>query len=126
LWGAPEDRPFNHQKHAPLKLKCVSCHKDAGQADRAGFPALGQCKACHVDMAERKIPLQIVHELPDFVFFSHGKHTAAKIECGSCHGNVAGQDVVAVQQPLKMKWCVDCHKQNKAAVRCNSCHELGQ
>jgi hypothetical protein len=27
---------------------------------------------------------------------------------------------------LKMKWCVDCHKENKAAVRCNTCHELGQ
>jgi hypothetical protein len=27
---------------------------------------------------------------------------------------------------LKMKWCVDCHKQTKAAVRCNTCHELGQ
>jgi hypothetical protein len=27
---------------------------------------------------------------------------------------------------LKMKWCVDCHKQGKAAVRCNTCHELGQ
>jgi hypothetical protein len=25
-----------------------------------------------------------------------------------------------------MKWCVDCHKQSKAAVRCNTCHELGQ
>jgi hypothetical protein len=27
---------------------------------------------------------------------------------------------------LKMKWCIDCHKQSKAAVRCNTCHELGQ
>jgi hypothetical protein len=27
---------------------------------------------------------------------------------------------------LKMKWCVDCHKQSKAGVSCNTCHELGQ
>jgi hypothetical protein len=27
---------------------------------------------------------------------------------------------------MKMKWCVDCHKQNKAAVTCTTCHELGQ
>jgi hypothetical protein len=33
---------------------------------------------------------------------------------------------VRLQQPLKMKWCVDCHKEYKAAVRCNTCHELGQ
>jgi hypothetical protein len=25
-----------------------------------------------------------------------------------------------------MKWCVDCHKQTKAATACNTCHELGQ
>jgi hypothetical protein len=25
-----------------------------------------------------------------------------------------------------MKWCIDCHKESKAAVRCNTCHELGQ
>jgi len=107
-------------------LKCVSCHKDAEQADRAGFPAPAHCKSCHVDLADRKIPLQLVHELPDFVIFSHGTHATAKVECARCHGDVAAQESVSVQQALKMKWCVDCHKQNKAAVRCNTCHELGQ
>jgi formate-dependent nitrite reductase cytochrome c552 subunit len=126
LWAAGEDGPFNHKKHAILKLKCVSCHKGAAQADRAGFPALEQCRSCHVDVSERKIPLQVLHELPDFVFFSHGVHTNANIECARCHGNVAAQEVVNLQQPLKMKWCVDCHKQEKAATRCNTCHELGQ
>jgi hypothetical protein len=126
LWAAGEDQPFNHKKHAPLKLKCVSCHKNAEQADRAGFPEMSQCKTCHVAMVDRKISLDLVYELPDFVFFSHGKHAAARIECSSCHGKVAAQESVTVQQALKMKWCVDCHKQNKAAVRCNTCHELGQ
>jgi len=124
LWG--DTQPFSHKKHAALKQKCTSCHQEAERADRAGFPALAQCKTCHVDIAERKIPLQLVHELPDFVFFSHGRHAAAKTECSRCHGNVAAQEIVTVQQPLKMKWCVDCHKQNKAAVACNTCHELGQ
>jgi len=126
LWGEGENRPLNHKKHAPLKLKCVFCHKDAERADRAGFPALAQCKSCHVDLADRKIPLQLVHELPDFVFFSHGTHAAGKVECLRCHGDVAAQELVSVQQPLKMKWCVDCHKQNTGPVRCNTCHELGQ
>ncbi len=124
LWS--EDRPFDHNKHAPLKQKCTFCHVDAERADRAGFPALAQCKTCHADLADRKIPLQLVHDLPGFVFFSHGTHAAAKIECSQCHGNVAAQRVVELQQPLKMKWCVDCHKESKAAVRCNTCHELGQ
>ncbi len=41
-------------------------------------------------MANRKNTSSVVHELPDFVFVSHAT------------------------QPLKMKWCVDCHKQHMA------------
>ena len=121
-----EDQPFDHKKHAPLRQKCTFCHQDAERADRAGFPSLAQCKTCHADFAERKIPSQLVHELPDFVFFSHGTHASAKVECSKCHGNVAEHETVTLQQPLKMKWCVDCHKQGNAAARCNTCHELGQ
>ena len=85
-----------------------------------------QCRVCHVDMADRKIPARRVYEAPDFVFFSHGRHVAAKVQCVRCHGDVAAQAIVTARQPLKMKWCVDCHKEAKAAVRCNTCHELGQ
>jgi cytochrome c7-like protein len=126
LSGAARDQPFHHKKHASLKLKCVSCHKNAEQAERAGFPEITQCKACHLDMSTREIPSQRIYELPDFVFFSHASHAAAKVECTACHGNVAIQETITLNQPLKMKWCVDCHKQSHAAVRCNTCHELGQ
>jgi hypothetical protein len=124
VYGADEPGSFNHKKHGPLKLQCVSCHPGAVSADLAGFPAMKQCKVCHVGMAERNIPSRRVYEVPDFVFFSHGKH--AKAECKSCHGDVLLQEVVQAQQMVKMKWCVDCHKDNKAAVACNTCHELGQ
>src|SRR4051794_9296475 len=74
------DAPFSHRKHAALKQKCTACHKDAVSADRAGFPAPGQCRTCHTEMPDRKIPSRIVHELPEFVFFSHGSHAAGKLE----------------------------------------------
>ncbi|MDQ6678821.1 MAG: cytochrome c3 family protein [Acidobacteriota bacterium] len=109
-----------------MKLKCVSCHQAAATGDLAGFPAMKQCQVCHVAMAERTIPSRRVYEVPDFVFFSHGKHAAAKAECHSCHGDVTQQAIVSAQQPVKMKWCVDCHKTSKAPVGCNTCHELGQ
>jgi Cytochrome c7 and related cytochrome c len=109
-----------------LKLQCVSCHQDAARGDLAGFPTTKQCKVCHVDIADRKIPSRRLYELPDFVFFSHGKHAMAEIECKSCHGDVMQQEVVQIQQAVKMKWCVDCHKSNKAPTVCNTCHELGQ
>jgi len=107
-------------------MRCVSCHEKAEREERAGFPAVDQCKVCHVDMAERKIPLSRVYRIPEFVFFSHGGHATAKVECKSCHGDVLQQETVKAEQQPKMKWCIDCHKQNKATIVCNSCHELGQ
>jgi hypothetical protein len=124
--AAAEEESFNHQKHAPLKQLCVSCHLTATSGDLAGFPAMKQCHVCHVGMAERTIPSRRVYEVPDFVFFSHAKHFAAKVECKSCHGDVALQAVIHAEQPVRMKWCVDCHKSNKARIVCNTCHELGQ
>ena len=121
-----DQEPFSHKKHAPLKLRCISCHQNAERAERAGFPGTKDCKVCHTGMAERTIPSRLVYELPEFVFFSHGKHAVARIECKSCHGNVILRDTVEAEQPVRMKWCVDCHKQNKASAACNTCHELGQ
>ena len=123
---ATADEAFDHKSHAPLKLKCVSCHEQAESGNQAGFPALTRCRTCHTEMASRRIPVQRVYELPEFVFFSHGKHATGKVECHRCHGDVAVQTVVQLAQPLKMKWCIDCHKQQKAAVTCTICHELGQ
>ncbi len=79
-----------------------------------------------MDMNERQFPSQRVYTLPDFVFFNHGNHASAKVECVSCHGNVMQQEKVEIAQAMKMKWCVDCHKQRKATVTCTTCHELGQ
>jgi len=124
--SAAEPESFNHQKHAPLKLKCVSCHATAATGDIAGFPAMKQCQVCHVSMAERTIPSRRVYEVPDFVFFNHGKHAVANVECHTCHGDVSKQVTIMVHQPVRMKWCVDCHKTSKAPVGCNTCHELGQ
>ena len=77
-------------------------------------------------MAERKIPSDRVYEAPEFVFFSHGKHALAKLDCKVCHGDVMLHEIVQLQQPITMKWCIDCHKANKAPVGCKTCHELGQ
>lgn len=126
LCGADVEGPFNHKKHVPLKLKCIGCHVTAESGDLASFPKVAQCKTCHVEISERMIPSQRLYSLPDFVFFAHGKHAAAKVECATCHGDVGRQDKLELAQALKMKWCVDCHRQNKAVTTCNTCHELGQ
>jgi Cytochrome c7 and related cytochrome c len=71
-------------------------------------------------------PTKPVYVLPDFVFFSHAKHAAAKIGCDRCHGDVWQQAVIRPVLAMKMSACVDCHKARQATVVCTKCHELSQ
>ena len=123
---AQQHAPFSHKQHAVLKLACSTCHTTAEKADAASFPASAQCRVCHTEMADRKIPSKRIYRLPDFAIFSHFKHTAAKPQCTQCHGDVTATNQIVLAQPLKMAFCVDCHKANKAVLTCNACHELGQ
>jgi cytochrome c551/c552 len=55
-----------------------------------------------------------IHNLPDFVFFSHSQHTAAgKVQCQTCHGPIQQMDEVHQFAPLSMGWCVNCHRTTK-------------
>lgn len=120
--------PFSHTRHAPLRLKCVSCHAGAESSERASFPDAGKCQVCHTTLELPKdakmVPEKPAYVLPDFVFFSHAKHAAAKVSCETCHGDVWRQDPVMPFLAMKMKACIDCHKANKVAVACNLCHDL--
>ncbi len=115
--------PFSHKAHASLKLRCATCHAGAEKDAKAGLPVVAQCKTCHVAIAE--ITSAERQHLADFVNFDHGRHAAAKIACASCHGD-AYQQSAGVEKPMRMKACVECHKQHKATIACNVCHELGQ
>ncbi len=121
-----ENGPYRHNAHAPLKLKCTTCHVDAEKEDSAAFPAAAQCRGCHTSMAGRAIPSKRVFKIPDFVVFSHAKHAAGKVECQSCHGDVWSAAGPREAKPMKMAECVECHKERKAVMACAACHELGQ
>lgn len=73
-----------------------------------------------------QFPSQRIYRLADYVFFSHARHGAAKVDCARCHGPVYERAVLAKEVDHSMKACIDCHKQNKATVVCTACHELGQ
>ena len=111
-----------------MKLACTACHKGAEKGERAGFPARADCAVCHPNPSElgSKLPLRRVYRVADYVFFSHARHRAAKIECTACHGSVTDHDVVRLERPVTMKACVDCHKTHNATQVCTACHELAQ
>jgi predicted CXXCH cytochrome family protein len=117
---------FSHAKHAPLKMKCTACHVGAEKEESASFPEMKQCRTCHPSMAARDIPAQRVYRVKDFVFFSHARHAEAKTGCATCHGEVMSMAKMELVRPTTMAACVACHKESKASVACNACHELGQ
>jgi hypothetical protein len=138
---AAEPVPFSHRQHAPLKLACAQCHTTVKSAERAGFPEAQQCMICHravkadspailrlaaMPRDEKLTPAVRVYKLPDFVFFSHGRHAKAGTACETCHGPVMEKDIVEREVTPNMKFCVDCHKVKSATVTCNACHELNQ
>jgi hypothetical protein len=138
---ADEPIPFSHKQHAPLKIQCKFCHTTVETGERASFPAAVKCMTCHRAVkkdspairrlaalpADAKLaPGERVYKVADFVVFSHARHRKADVECRSCHGRVEDSDVITLEVPPAMKFCMDCHKIRQAALECNTCHELGQ
>jgi len=138
-----KDMPFNfsHKTHSGIRIECVFCHATALTADKASFPAQERCMMCHAAVKRDSeairqlaaipndspiVPEKALYKLPDFVNFSHARHTGAKIECAQCHSDVFSMDAVELHMPMRMKSCVNCHKANAAAVTCTTCHEAFQ
>jgi hypothetical protein len=64
-----------------------------------------------IGITKRPIPWVKVHDLPDFVHFTHKRHVKAGLECQECHGEV--QDDMTVGRrvsELTMGWCLNCHE----------------
>lgn len=84
----------------------MNCHKMVDSTDR---PELEKLKGYWESGEE--IPWTKVHDLPDWVNFSHKRHVKAGVQCEECHGNVAEDFTVAERvKPLNMGWCLECHK----------------
>ena len=130
--------PFNHKRHSDEhSIPCEYCHSSARRSQTAGIPSLNTCMGCHKFVATTKDPIKFlaeryqknqsikwtkVHDLPDFVRFSHKVHVLAKVTCQECHGEVEKMGVAVQVAPLQMGWCVDCHRQKKAKIACMTCH----
>jgi hypothetical protein len=125
-------------RHAtlPSTAVCMNCHA-----------TVGLNREWVLKMKEfwdrgQPIPWVKVHDLPDFVYFDHSAHLNAKDangrpklpnvdangqpmpQCQTCHGAVQEMDIVSVQHPFNMQWCLDCHRKPeiKASTDCIACH----
>jgi hypothetical protein len=58
-----------------------------------------------------------VHDLPDFVYFSHEIHVNKGLGCSSCHGRVDEMPIMYQQNTLQMEWCLNCHRHPQMNLR---------
>ena len=111
--SAPEQPiAFSHKIHAgDNDIPCQYCHTEARRSPSAGVPSVNKCMGCHNEVAtesplirqvneywenKEPIPWIKVHDLPDFVHFTHKRHVQAGIACQTCHGPVETMDKIAV------------------------------
>ena len=118
--------PFSHKHHVQgLGLQCQYCHVTVEKSSYAGIPPTKTCMNCHAQIwtnAQLLEPVRQswatgqslawtkVHDLPDYVYFSHEIHVNKGLGCSSCHGRVDQMPLMYAQNTLQMEWCLDCHR----------------
>lgn len=130
---------FPHKLHViNNEMSCEYCHSDARNSKSAGMPPVRTCIGCHslvkgrspeqqkeigkiLSYWEKKepIPWKRIHDLPDFVDFSHKRHIQAGFDCTNCHGDVSKTEhpvpkPLYGETPLSMGWCMSCHRDDHA------------
>lgn len=130
---------FPHKLHTINNgISCEYCHSGVRNSATAGIPPVRTCIGCHalvkgrspeqqteiqkvLDYWEKKepIPWKKIHDLPDFVYFSHKRHISAGFDCTNCHGDVSETKhpvpkPLHNEVPLSMGWCVSCHREDHA------------
>ena len=125
--------PFSHKHHVQgLGLQCQYCHTTIEKSSYAGIPPTKTCMNCHAQIwtnAQLLEPVRAswannqsvtwtkVHDLPDFVYFSHEIHVNKGLGCASCHGRVDQMPLMYEQNTLQMEWCLDCHRNPSKNLR---------
>ena len=138
--GPPGEQPiaFSHARHVEQAgIDCQFCHAYARRGPVAGIPSVERCVGCHrgilterpevlkvLDYWEQETPIPWirVHDLPDYVRFSHKAHVRSGINCAECHGDVGRMGIAVQVESLSMGWCVDCHTARDASRDCLVCH----
>jgi len=98
---------------------------DRRDIGNAGMPPTYTCMTCHSQLwtnAQVLAPVRAslaagkptewvrIDQLPDYVYFDHSIHIAKGVGCATCHGRIDRMPLTQKVASLRMKWCVDCHR----------------
>ena len=137
---AEQPLEFPHNIHAGKQIACTDyCHEAVSTGPVAGLPSVRTCMICHNTIATDRPRIRQLTAMrergEDFVWqrvygypptahvrFNHAPHISAKVECTTCHGNIAGGTVAQHNVDLTMGFCVNCHNERKASIDCLACH----
>lgn len=135
---------FDHRHHVRDDgIDCVYCHTSVETGVFAGIPSTERCMGCHGqiwpdspelqplrDSWRTKTPVRWkrVNALPGYVYFHHGVHVQAGVQCAECHGHVEDMPRVVRVHDLSMRFCMDCHRKTQGSraitqlTSCTTCH----
>jgi hypothetical protein len=131
---------FPHNIHAGKQIACTDyCHEAVSTGPVAGLPSVRTCMICHNTIATDRPRIQQITAMRErgedlawqrvygypalaHVRFNHAPHISAKVECSTCHGDIAGGTVAQRNVELTMGFCVNCHNERKASIDCLTCH----
>ena len=131
---------FSHKIHAGTnEIPCEFCHVYARRSINSGAPSLESCISCHkvIKGSDDKqkseirklddywktgtpIPWKKIHDLPDFVHYSHKRHLKMGYDCAQCHGDIKLVEEITMDTmiaDLSMGWCLSCHNSEKPIVK---------
>jgi len=136
---------FSHKTHVEKgEIPCEFCHIYARRSINSGAPVMASCFGCHRVIAgsdedpqkaiknqdaikkllefkpkRESIPWKKIHDVPDFVHFSHKRHIQVGFDCTECHGEIFQHDVLSTQTmvaDLSMGWCMKCHTEGRQTI----------
>jgi len=138
---------FSHKIHVDKSgIPCEFCHIYARRSINSGVPTMASCFGCHshniipgsdedpqkaiknqnaikklleLQPKGEAIPWKKIHDLPDFVHFSHKRHIQVGFDCTECHGEINQHDVLSPHTmitDLSMGWCMKCHREGRKTV----------
>jgi hypothetical protein len=124
---------YSHKLHAgQLGIDCRYCHANVERAAHAMIPATQTCMGCHTIVKPESARLALiraswktnapiewigVHKLPEHSYFNHSPHLSAGVGCVTCHGRIDQMEVVRLDKPIGMGWCLECHRAPTANLR---------
>lgn len=101
----------------PEAARCMECHT----AIKTESPSIRKLAA--LAKQGNEVEWVPVYELASYVKFSHQRHLDQGTACAACHGQVEEREQVYREMDLNMGMCLDCHREKRATIACNACHE---